>query len=57
MAFHQGPFQLLDDFTQRIRLPQDIHAILILFDHFPNSTQVSLRPFILVLVSGAKWSL
>src|SRR5258708_28366050 len=43
MALHQEPFQLLDGLAHRIRLPQDIHTILVLFDHLANPTQVPLN--------------
>src|SRR5690348_9668494 len=43
MAVHQESLELLNGLAHRIGLPQDIHAILILFNHFADSAQVSLN--------------
>src|SRR6266487_4695909 len=43
MPLHQEPFELLDGLAHCIRLPQDIHTILVLFDHPANPTQVPLN--------------
>src|SRR5258707_3824024 len=40
MAFDKQRLQLLYRLTHRVGLAQDIHAILILFDHFANTAQV-----------------
>src|SRR5579883_1475990 len=43
MSVNKQSLQLLDGLTHRVRLPQNIYTILVLFNHLPNATQVSFN--------------